>query len=247
MKKSLVHLFQMPRHDRKRASAKQAWTFLACCAFLPAPQIFAQAAPSAHDILANVRLRETQQQLNLEGQIRQDNLIVPFQLIQSGPVVRYVFTKPDEALQLRLDDENSRLDEITKQGVERVAPAQLDKRVRGSAITYEDLALKFLYWNNARVVGSENIKTRACWKLEVQAPSKQSQYSSVNLWIDKSGDALMRVEGFDVRGQLAKRFEVVSAQKIDGRWFLKQMRIEELVPGTNTVRTRTYLEIKNNR
>ena len=53
----------------------------------------------------------------------------------------------------------------------------------------------------------------------------------------------MRLEGYDREGKLAKRFEVVSAQKIEGRWFLKQMRIEDFVPGTGKVRTRTYLEI----
>ena len=54
----------------------------------------------------------------------------------------------------------------------------------------------------------------------------------------------MRMEGYDWKGQLAKRFEVVSAQKIEGRWFLKQMRIEEMQPGTNKVLARSYLEIK---
>jgi hypothetical protein len=52
------------------------------------------------------------------------------------------------------------------------------------------------------------------------------------------------MEGYDQQNQLVKRFEVVSAQKIDGRWFLKQMRIEEMQPGTDKVRSRTYLEIK---
>jgi hypothetical protein len=52
------------------------------------------------------------------------------------------------------------------------------------------------------------------------------------------------MEGYDSNLQLAKRFEVVSAQKIEKRWFLKQMRIEELQPGTSHVQTRTYLEIK---
>ena len=54
----------------------------------------------------------------------------------------------------------------------------------------------------------------------------------------------MRLEGYDWKGQLTKRFEVISAQKIDNRWFLKQMRIEEFEPATSKVRARTYLEIK---
>jgi len=51
------------------------------------------------------------------------------------------------------------------------------------------------------------------------------------------------MEGYDWRGRLAKRFEVISVQKIEGQWFLKQMRIEELQPGTGKVQSRTYLEI----
>jgi hypothetical protein len=37
---------------------------------------------------------------------------------------------------------------------------------------------------------------------------------------------------------------VISAQKIEGRWFLKQMRIEQIAPDTHQVQSRTYLEIK---
>ena len=88
-------------------------------------------------------------------------------------------------------------------------------------MTYEDLAFKFLYWPTARVLGEENVRTRNCWKLQLHAPSRESQYSNVLLWIDKASGALMRMEGYDWNAQLAKRFEVVSAQKIEGRWFLK--------------------------
>ena len=54
----------------------------------------------------------------------------------------------------------------------------------------------------------------------------------------------MRMEGYDWNAQLIKRFEVVSAQKIESRWFLKQMRVEQFQPGTNHIEGRAYLEIK---
>jgi len=54
----------------------------------------------------------------------------------------------------------------------------------------------------------------------------------------------MRMEGYDWDAKLIKRFEVVSAQKIERRWFLKQMRVEQFQPGTNHVEARSYLEIK---
>jgi len=207
----------------------------------------AEPAPSAQDILESVRMRQTQQQIDLQGQLRQNNVIVPFRLMQSGPVVRYSFSNPDEALQLQLGEDDSRLEEISREGVEKVAPAQFDHKVRGTDVTYEDLALKFLYWAKPELLGSDNIRTRNCWKLQLRSPNRQSQYATVILWVDKSGGALMRLEGYDASGQLAKRFEVISAQKIDNRWFLKQMRIEQFQPGTKHVQSRTYLEIKNNK
>ena len=207
-----------------------------------APFAFAEPTPSAKEILDSVRMLESRQQIDLQGQLRENEIVIPFRLTQTGPIIRYAFSNPDQVLQLRLGENNSRLDVVT--GAENFAASQLNQKIRGTGITYEDLALKFLYWPNAKLAGEENVRTRSCWKLQLRAPSRQSQYSNVVLWIDKTSGALMRMESYDWNGQLAKRFEVVSAQKIDNRWFLKQMRVEELQPGTNKVQSRTYLEIK---
>ncbi len=189
-------------------------------------------------------MQHSQQQIDLQGQLRENETVVPFRLTQTGPLIRYSFANPAGALQLRLGESDSRLEELSHDGVEKITPAEFDRKVRGTSVSYEDLALKFLYWEDGRVLGEDSIRTRLCWKLQLRAPSKNSQYSNVTLWVDKESGALMRMEGFNWTGQLAKRFEVVSAQKIEGRWFLKQMRIEELQPGTGKVQTRTYLEIK---
>jgi outer membrane lipoprotein-sorting protein len=203
----------------------------------------ASEIPSAKEILDSVRMLEARQQIDLQGQLRQNQIVIPFRLTQNGPIIRYAFSNPEEILQLRLGENGSRLDLVTDTGTERFR-GKLDQQIRGTGITYEDLALKFLYWPNARVLGDETVRTRSCWKLQLQPPSRDSQYSNVFLWVDKASGALMRMEGYDWDGQLAKRFEVISAQKIENRWFLKQMRVEELKPGTNEVRSRTYLEIK---
>jgi hypothetical protein len=204
----------------------------------------ASAAPSARDILATVRLQQAQQEVDLQGQLREDATVVPFRLTQTGTTIRYSFANPPEALQLRLGDSDSRLEQLSHDGVDKISGPEFDQKVRGTAITYGDLAMKFLYWPKASVVGEETIRTRRCWKLKLEAPSRQSQYSNVLLWVDQDGGALMRLEGYDWNAKLAKRFEVISAQKIEGRWFLKQMRIEQLDPNTAKVQTRTYLEIK---
>ena len=212
--------------------------------FSLALSLHGQPPPSAKGILASVRLMEARQQIDLQGQLRENDIVVPFRLTQNGPLIRYSFASPDEVLQLRLGENSSRLDLVTDAGTQKFGASKLQQKIRGTILTYEDLAFKFLYWPDARVLGEENVRTRNCWKLQLRAPSRESQYSNVLLWVDKASGALMRMEGYDWNAQLAKRFEVVSAQKINDRWFLKQMRIEQLEPGTNHVISRAYLEIK---
>ncbi len=220
---------------------------------LPPGNAVAAAAPSdlnAADILRAVREAQSGKQETLAGQLRTgDGKVYPFALVSDGPRIRYQFQPPApvETVQVRLLDENSQLEATTDSGSERLTPVNFDKRVLGTDLAYEDLALRFLYWSRAKIVDEETVKTRPAWKLRLDAPSRRSQYSSVNLWVDKESGALMRAEGYDWSGNLLKRFEVVSGQKINGAWYLKQMRIEtfDTADGASgKVRSRTYLEIK---
>jgi len=214
------------------------------CALTGPSLVLAAPFPEAKEVLASVRLHQSQQELELQGELREGPIVVPFRLVQNGPIVRYTFSNPDEALQLHLGESDSRLEEVTREGVEKIAPAQFDHKVRGTSVTYEDLALKFLYWQTGQVTAENEIRTVNCWKLEMKAPSRQSQYSNVWLWVGKENGALMKMEAYDWNAKLLKRFEVVSGQKIEGRWFLKEMRIEEMDPETGKVKARTYIDIK---
>src|SRR5712671_299647 len=211
---------------------------------IAAARLSAAPPPSAKEVLDSVRMLESRQQIDLDGQLRENEKVIPFHLTQTGPLIRYSFVDPEEVLQLRLDENGSRLDLVTDAGSEKFPVEKLKEKVRGTGISYEDLTLEFLYWPNARVFGDETVRTRSCWKLQVVSPSRDLQYWNVLIWVDKASGALMRMEGYDWNGKLVKRFEVISAQKIDNRWFLKQMRVEKLQPGTNKVQVRTYLEIK---
>src|SRR5438477_9457174 len=104
---------------------------------------FAQSPPSAKDILASVRMIESRQQIDLQGQLRENDVVVPFRLIQNGPLIRYSFTNSDEVLQLRLGQSSSRLDLITDTGTQKFAASKLEEKIRGTSVTYADLAFKF--------------------------------------------------------------------------------------------------------
>jgi hypothetical protein len=132
---------------------------------------------------------------------------------------------------------------VKANSTEKFAESRLNEKIGGTGVTFCDLALSFLYWPDPQYISADSVRTRACWKLRLHPPSKGAQYSTVILWVDQQSGAIMRLEAYNWKSQLAKKFEVVSAQKIEGRWFLKQMRIEELQPGTNKVQSRSYLEL----
>ena len=147
-------------------------------------------------------------------------------------------------MQVRYDEGGSELVESGPEGSGKLTPANFDKHILGSDLTYEDLALRFVYWPRAVIEGKDSIKTRDAWKLRLTAPNRRTQYGSALVWVDRDSGGLLRVDGFDWQGKLTKRFEVVSVQKIGDKTYLKQMRIENVDPASSRVVSRTYLEIK---
>lgn len=211
-------------------------------ALLSTSPAFAQQ--DARTILNQLRGAQSQLSQDLTGRLRlADGTVVPFRLRLHGQQVTYEFDNPNEALTLELGETGSQLRDETRGTNYRVTGGRLLQPVRNSDLTYEDLSLRFIYWNRAVLEGEQPVKTLSCWIILVQPATADSQYGSVRLWIQKEGGALMRAEGFDRQGRLLKRFELVSGQKINGRWWLKQMRIERFDPETRRVLSRTYLEI----
>lgn len=204
----------------------------------------AEDAPDARAILQTVRTAQTAQDLTVRGKLRTEGKSIPFRLVADGGVVRWEFTDPPQALQLRFLDKDTRLEEITGGTTKKVGPAKFDDKVRGSDISYEDLAMKFIYWPNATVEGTGVIMVTQCWEVLCEPAAKSdSQYSKVRVWIAKETGALMKAEAFGHNGKLARTFTVRSGQKIDGVWLLKQMRIESFDAGRSADRAPTYLEV----
>src|SRR5438477_9956096 len=72
--------------------------------------IFAEPTPSAKDILDAVRMIASRQQIDLQGQLRQDDVLMPFRLVQNAPLIRHTFAHPDETLEFRLGGTSPRVE-----------------------------------------------------------------------------------------------------------------------------------------
>jgi hypothetical protein len=158
-------------------------------------------------------------------------------------VISYCFSNPDQTLLLKLDQNRTRLLEKKGDATNTVTGTHLHDEVRDSGVTYQDLSLGFLYWPLPILQGEETVKTRPAWKIDLQAPSDEPVYGVARVWIDKESGAILHIEGYDKKGLLLRRFEIISAQKIDGLWMLKQMRIESFEPGKPDPISRRYLEV----
>ena len=204
--------------------------------------IAAQAEPDAQAILEAVRVNPMGQNIALSAQLREGQNTTPFKIVVDDGV-RYQFSNPEQELILKLGADTSTLQEKTGGKTAEVKTAKLDSPVRGTGITYEDLALKFLYWKTPKMLGEETVRALRAWKIELQSGRDSSQYGVARVWIGKDSGAILRMEGYNREGKLIRKFEVVSGQKIDDQWMLKQMRVETLDPETKKITNRTYLEV----
>jgi hypothetical protein len=209
----------------------------------------AEEQPDAREILRNVRVAQAAENRALTGRIRNGPRKVPFKLTMQKGSVRWDFQDPPQTLVLRLGEKTSSLEEVTADGKTKVSGSKFDDAVRGSDITFEDLAMRFLYWQDAEVEGEQTIALTKCWKLMVKPPTAAaSTYSQVRIWSAKNTGALMKCEAFAPDGKLARIFTVVSGQKSrDGLWMLKQMRIEGVASRSSGDREPTYIEIDSDR
>jgi hypothetical protein len=217
---------------RKSLAILAAFSFVTVCL----------GEPDAEAILRAARLNPAGQKISLVAQLRTGSTSTPFEIIVDE-AIRYRFQNPNQELILELREDSSTLSERVGGKTAPVKPARYDDSVRGTGITYEDLFLRFLYWKRPKLLGEDTIRSRRAWKIELQAWGTSSQYGVARLWIDQESGALLRIEGYNRDGKLLRRFEVISAQKIDGQWMLKQMRVETLDPESNKVLNRTYLEV----
>lgn len=224
--------------------------FLTCSLVAPLQPLHAQAekveasrGEEAEAILQRLRISQTLQNQKLKGNLRVGSRKAPFVLDLNGPVSTYTFLDTGESLRLSLGADSSTIEEIDAQGkVKQVGRRLFDEKVAGTPLTYEDVALRFLYWPHAEVVGEETINTIKCWKLWVATPPKDSQYAGVYIWVGKNG-ALMRADCYASGSRLAKTFKVISGQEIDGQWVLKSMRIESYDPPGSKKPVMAYLNI----
>ena len=101
-----------------------------------------------------------------------------------------------------------------------------------------DLGLEFLHWPHQRLI-AHRIQMRkgvSCQVLESRRePSLQVGYDRVRAWVSREHGGIIYAEAYNAAGKKIKIFEVNDVEKVEGRWFVKELKIRDLAERTTSI------------
>ncbi len=212
------------------------------------------ALPPAKEILEHVRYSQSSESQVFNGEIRPRKIglkSTPIRMEFSDGGVRFHFfegnsrrNKVDQVLELKLSKGRYVLTEPSMKGDGAIPLERYSRRVRGSDIVYEDIAMRFLYWPEPRHLKVEKAKGGLAWKIRCVNPGVDGPYSLVDVWVSQESGALVRMNGFDSKRRLIKSFEVESVQRHKGAWMLRMMNVRTYPTSAGAHMGSTYLKVE---
>ena len=210
--------------------------------------------PSAKNILANVRYSQSVESRVFDAEIRPRKIgltSTPLRMELFPEGVRFLFfegdsrrKKIDQVLELKFLNGRYELTEPTNKAEVIIPPEKYSKRIRGSDIVYEDLAMRFLYWPDPHHLRVEKAKGGDAWKIRCVNPDGSGPYSIVDVWVSQESGALVRMNGFDSKRRLIKSYEVESVQRHKGVWMLRMMNVRTHPVSEGEKIRSTYLKVE---
>ena len=204
--------------------------------------------PDAERILEGARLSAALTKLDegLQGSLSQNGRKIPITIFLRGKNIQFQFLEGGKwrVFHLRLNDDKFDLFEIIDGKTINFPREKLTEAIAGTDLTYEDLALRFLYWPNPKYEGTENIGTQETYKLRLNKPADAAgNYFSVYVWAHTKFGAFMRIDGHAKSGEKLKEFLVEDVMKVsDDVWTLRKMQVSSFKNGRRTSITDMTLE-----
>jgi hypothetical protein len=118
-------------------------------------------------------------------------------------------------------------------------PPSLADAIQGTDLTWLDLTLSFLWWDDARLDGEEDFRGSRCDKVIVAPPQPIAGCAAMRLWVDRRLRFIRQVEQLDAGGRRVRRMWVSSVARSGDRWMIRNMEVER--PGSGQ-RTKLHVE-----
>lgn len=185
------------------------------------------------------------QDFALHGVIESERESYPIQLILHDRKMIYDFENPPFQIQVEIQPERSVVARRRLKGEpwQPVSGRARMSPILDTDITYEDLCLDFMRWDQIRPLGTDHVKTLTAWAFDAYPPHGTSAYSRVRYWIAAEYYALLRADGYNAAGELVKRLEVNGVQRIGEAYVIKEMQISSFDPKKESS-SRTLINIR---
>jgi len=220
------------------------WVSICCVMLLSCNSVYADAA--AEKVLKKARLAAALQNQDLEGTIRKKGKKYPLRMFLRGKGIQFEFyvNKQWDIFQMRQGTTGWSLLESSNSKWTNFKAEKLVQPIANTDVTYEDLAMKFLYWKKAQIIKQEKIKTQVCDVVWIENPGKTGNYKFVYAWVSQKQGAIMRVVGYDAQRKPIKQFAVEKLMNVDGYFTLRTMRVDKYDPASGKSIGVTYIEFK---
>ena len=148
------------------------------------------------------------------------------------------FTNPeDKGTKFLKIDKNLWIYFPSEQDTVKISGHMLKEGMMGSDVSYQDaLESDDLFKKYAVTVsGEDTVDGRPCFVLTLSAITKDVQYETRKMWVDKERFVALRQEMYAKSGKLLKVSTVQEVQQIGDRWFpVKEEIADQLKQGSRT-------------
>jgi len=224
---------------------------LSCRADLPDPATKKDVPPIAF-VQARIYQRLDLADFTLTGVVRCDRTHKSYPITLRTKKHTMVYEFQDQPLQLRVELNPGvfTLERRTSSSGAwtRVPASDSNKSILDTDITYGDLSIDFVNWDNIEPLGTDSIKTLDSYVFDAKpGPTDHSAFATVRFWVSKQYWAFLRIDGLNAQGQTVKRVEVQDVMTIADKYSVfKEMKIANMEPDKNDIaKSTTYIDIKD--
>jgi outer membrane lipoprotein-sorting protein len=188
----------------------------------------------------------------LNGVVKSGKKQYPIKLLTKGHEMVYEFLDQPLQIRVQLDPDAFTLERRTSStGAWSTVPASdMGKPILDTDITYGDLNLDFINWDNIEPLGTDAIKTLDAYVFEAKPGSKDhSAFAAVRFWVSKDYWTFLRIDGLNAKEQTIKRVEVQNVMEIGDvhkYYVFKEMKVANMEPDKDDIaRSTTYIDIND--
>jgi hypothetical protein len=185
----------------------------------------------------------------LTGSVRSDKTKAsyPLTLRTSGHVQEYDFQNQPLQIRVEISPGVSTIEKraSASQPWVPVTGEARKQAILGTDITYEDLGVDFVNWDNVEALGIDSIKTLRAYVFEATpGPNDHSRFAKVRYWVSSQYWAFLRIDGLDAKGETIKRVEVQDVMQIGKFTVFKEMKVGTMDPQRDDIaKSMTYIDI----